>query len=57
MAYKVTVSKTEIDEVLNRCTEVEEDGDTLYSGQTYEQGVRNGILWLLGLTGDYPFDE
>ena len=44
----------QIDELLNRCAEAEETGESAYPGMTYEQGIMAAIEWLEG--GDYPFD-
>lgn len=44
----------QIDELLNRCTEAEETGESAYPGMSYEQGIKAAIEWLDG--GDYPFD-
>jgi len=45
----------EIDEVLNWCSEAEEEGISNYPGMTYEQGVKAGIDWLQG-NGANPKD-
>lgn len=53
-----TINRTqkEIDDLLNRCVDSENEGSSEYPGMTYEQGIRAGIEWLLGETNDYPFD-
>lgn len=44
----------EVNELLNRCSEAEENGESAYPGMTYEQGIKAMAEWLEG--GDYPFD-
>jgi hypothetical protein len=42
-----------IENVLNRCSELEELGESRYTWMSYEQGVKAGIEWLLGY-GENP---
>lgn len=53
---KMTTIRTQkqIDDLLNRCAEAEETGESVYPGMSYEQGIKAAIEWLDG--GDYPFD-
>ena len=57
MMYTVTKTPDEIDEVLNECVAAEAKGQSRYPGMGYEQGVRVGIEWALGLSDDPPFDN
>lgn len=50
----IKVTEEEINELLNRCSEAEESGESNYPGMLYEQGIKAAIEWLEG--GDYPFD-
>lgn len=52
----MTVQRTDdqVNDLLNRCAEAEETGESAYPGMTYEQGIKAAIEWLEG--GDYPFD-
>jgi hypothetical protein len=38
----------EVDGVLNDAAELVDDGESRFSGKTYEEGVLAGIRWLLG---------
>ena len=49
-------TKQEIDELLDICSEIEEECGSRYPGMSYEQGIKAAIEWLLE-GGDYPFDE
>ena len=49
-----TRTQKQIDELLNRCMEAEETGESAYPGMSYEQGIKAAFEWLEG--GDYPFD-
>lgn len=55
--YVIKRSGDEIDEVLNTCVEWENSGKSPYWGMTYEQGVEQGILWLVGETDYNPVAE
>jgi hypothetical protein len=55
--YNTARDEAEIDDVLNRCADAEDEGRSQYSGMTYEQGVRIGIEWLLGITDESPFES
>ena len=52
----MTVQRTDdqVNDLLNRCAEAEEIGESAYPGMSYEQGIKAAIEWLEG--GDYPFD-
>lgn len=54
--YRLAQSDTNIDDVLNQCADAEDEGRSQYPGMTYEQGVRIGIEWLLGITDESPFE-
>ncbi len=54
--YRLAQSDTNIDDVLNKCADAEDEGRSQYPGMTYEQGVRIGIEWLLGVTDESPFE-
>ena len=49
--------QSKVDRVLNTCVEREESGDSPFWGMTYEQGVEQGIRWLLGETDYDPVAE
>jgi hypothetical protein len=54
--YRLAQNDTDIDDVLNQCADAEDEGRSQYPGMTYEQGVRIGIEWLLGITDESPFE-
>lgn len=56
--YQVRRTDAEIDKVLNTCLEREESGrPSLWRGMTYEQGVEQGIRWLIGESDEDPVAE
>ena len=55
-SYDVARSRAEIDDALNSCVEAEATGRSRYPGMSYEEGVRAGIEWALGLSEDPPFE-
>jgi hypothetical protein len=54
--YRLAQKDSTIDDVLNRCVDAENEGKSQYPGMSYEQGVRVGVEWLLGITDEPPFD-
>lgn len=51
-----TPTQSEIDDVLNKCMDAENSGTSIYPGMSYEQGVRAGIEWMTGESGN-PIEE
>ena len=49
-------TETQINELLNECTDYEEEGTSKYPGMTYEQGIKAAIEWLL-YDGIHPLDD
>jgi hypothetical protein len=54
---EVKQSETEINQVLNKCSEAQETGETIAHGQSYEDGVKAGIEWILGWIRTNPMEE
>lgn len=54
---EVARSQDEIDDLLNVCSEHEDEGTSKFDGALYEQGVRAGILWVLGQQDENPMEE
>jgi len=54
MEYKTVRTETEINEVLNICSEREEKGETRHFSSTHEIGVQQAILWLIGDIDEFP---
>lgn len=55
--YEAKRCENEIDDVLNKAAEQEEQGGSKWPGMSYEQGVTAGILWILGHIDDNPMDD
>ena len=49
-------SQSEIEDVLNECSENEQEGIAKFPGMTYEQGVKYGIEWVMGESDENPMD-
>lgn len=49
-------TEDEINDVLNACAESEDNGEPIYPGMSYEQGVKAAIQWLQG-DGSNPIFE
>jgi len=54
--YKIVRTDKEIDDLLNKCVEAEEQGSA-YRGMTYEQGIKEAIDWLTEEGWEYPLPE
>ncbi len=49
-------TEDEINDVLNRCIESEETGESQWPGMTYEQGVKAALEWVQGY-GEHPLED
>lgn len=54
---RVAVSDNELWALLDQCTEAEDAGRSAYHGMSYEQGVKAGIMWVIGETREHPLEE
>jgi len=54
VAYEIKRPSDEIDNLLNRCNEQIEKGESKYPGMSYEQGIREAIEWITGWGDDPP---
>jgi hypothetical protein len=48
-------TKQHIDDVLNKCADMEDSGENPFFGMTYAQGVRAAIEWMQG-DGENPLE-
>ena len=55
--YQIAVTDKEIDELLNKCADLEQEGKNPYFGMTYAQGIEYGIRWLIGEEEESPLGE
>lgn len=49
--------QSEIDKIIERCVECDNNNESLFPGMTYEQGVRAAIEWMTGETNEPPLEE
>ena len=49
-------SQSEIDDVIQQCTDSEEAGVSKYPAMTFEQGVKYAIDWMQN-AGPHPLDD
>lgn len=47
----------EIDEVINKCCDSEDDGKSAWPAMSYEQGVKAALLWVTGQHNDNPMED
>tara|TARA_B100001105_G_C22344094_1_gene422647 strand:- start:263 stop:439 length:177 start_codon:yes stop_codon:yes gene_type:complete len=57
MAREIQVSDAELEAVVARALAQIDRGDTEYEDGTYEEGLVDGIRWLLGVTSKPPGSE
>lgn len=50
-------TEDEINNLLNQCSDAEEEGVSKYPGMKYEDGIKAAIEWLLGYIEDHPLNE
>lgn len=53
---RINKTEEEIDDVLNRASEAEDEGVSKYPGMSYEQGIKAALEWALGLVSENPLD-
>lgn len=54
---EIIPSQTEIDDVLNQCSESADSGRSKFPGMSYEQGVEAAILWMQGNSDTNPMED
>jgi len=54
---KIKRTDKEIDKVINRANQIKQVGTTKYPDLTYEEGVRNTLLWIIGDNKDNPMSN
>ena len=57
MSYEIERSDEEIDRVMNAVAKQEESGASKWPGQSYEQGVRAALGWVIGEYDDDPMPK
>jgi hypothetical protein len=53
---EIIPTDSEIDEVLNRCSDIICDGKSMFPGMSYEEGVQNAIFWITGDIDENPLE-
>lgn len=46
----------EIYDLLDECSEAENNGNSQYPGMSYEQGIKAGIEWVTGNVNEHPLN-
>lgn len=57
MEYKIIRKPEIIDELLNMCSERENEGGSKFPGMTYEQGILAAINWLTWENEPHPLED
>lgn len=57
MAYQISRTDEEIDDLREKCIEQENEGGSKYHGLTYEQGIEAAVGWLVGDRDDNPMED
>ena len=55
--YKLIRTDDSIDDLLNQCSEAEENGTSQFPGMTYEQGIQAAIRWLTDNSEAHPLED
>jgi hypothetical protein len=53
------ISEDDIDDLMEKCWEAEEQGKNRYLGMSYEQGIKAALMWAfdLGYDQEHPLNE
>jgi len=54
---EVKREEQEVNDLLNKCVDSEDEGVTKYPGMTFEQGIRAGIEWLTDGAANHPLED
>ena len=57
MAYAIVRTDAEIDDVIGKCMDAENECRSAYPGMTYEQGVNEALRWVTGEIDDNPMAD
>lgn len=49
-------TEKEINDLIDKCADAAMNG-TKFSGMSYEEGIRAGIEWVLGLSDEHPLED
>lgn len=52
----ITRTQDQIDDILNECSELIDEGTSKFPGMTYEQGVEAAIRWMSGDEDTSPME-
>lgn len=55
--YEITRPEDAIDDLLNNVMDKIDEGGSKFPGLTFEEGVRDSILWLTGQSQDHPYED
>ncbi len=47
----------EVNELLNQVEMKINEGGSRFPGMSYEQGIRDALMWAIGDNDDYPYPE
>jgi len=50
-------TQKEIGDLLNDAEDQIEEGGSKFPGMSYEEGLMEGIMWVLGMIEDNPYSE
>ena len=57
MYYEIARTDQDIDDVLQQCSDAENEDKTEFPNMTYEQGVKAAINWVTGCTECHPINK
>ena len=52
----ITKSELEINELIDKCSEQENTGGSMFPRMTYEEGIKAALQWLFN-DSEHPLDE
>lgn len=54
---QIARTDAEVNELVDKCADAENNGTTRYPGMTYEQGIRAALEWVTGSQDGHPLEE
>ena len=55
--YEVERTDEEVNDLLNEVKDRINEGGSRFPGQTYEEGIREALMWVFGEYDDHPYPE
>jgi hypothetical protein len=55
--YEIKRTTKQIDDLISKCWDQENEGGSKYPGMTFEQGIKEAIDWITGNQDETPLED